>query len=238
MNYIHYIWNGTAWVEHYPVPAPHTHTIPDITGLNAALNSKQDILNIPQYSLPYRTTSGSGTPNTHIEVSLLAAGDTVVARYTDARVKVGTPTENDDAVTKLYADTLPGTWKQVKSRADTGALTAVSTNTAVITGGIDRYHVYKMEISNSSSYLTNPKIIEFTLAASSNSSGNNISFTEWDGTTEKITTIAPYYTSTSGGTMMIGTIRQVTRTVSGTTMTFTTSTPGTIYIGRVWRLQR
>lgn len=82
-------------------------TLSDQTDLQLALDGKATKLQIDTAYVPYRTMSGVGEPNTGILASAETTGVNTLVRRTETggRVKVGTPTEADDATTKTYVDT-------------------------------------------------------------------------------------------------------------------------------------
>lgn len=60
--------------------------ISKITTLQTTLDGKQPNLSIPQYAVPYRTTSGTGTPNTSLVVSTSNTVSTIVQRGSGGQI--------------------------------------------------------------------------------------------------------------------------------------------------------
>lgn len=76
------------------------------TYVDTGLATKATLLNVPQFSVPYRNTSGSGEPNTSLAVrDSSAVAYSLAARTATGALFAATPTDPAHAATKAYVDT-------------------------------------------------------------------------------------------------------------------------------------
>lgn len=72
--------------------------------MDAADATKATLLNISQYQVPIRTTTGVGEPNTGFLATENATANSIAFRTTNGVMSVGTPTATTHATTKAYVD--------------------------------------------------------------------------------------------------------------------------------------
>lgn len=79
---------------------------PISTLTQTALNAKATLLNVAQYQVPIRTTTGTGEPNTGFTVTENQQNNTIVYRNsTNGRFFIAEPVDPTNPTTKTYVDT-------------------------------------------------------------------------------------------------------------------------------------
>lgn len=76
------------------------------TQTNTLLSGKANVLNIPQNSVPYRSSAWTWVVDSSIDLTNTAVENTVPLRWTGWVLVVGTPTVTTHATNKLYVDWL------------------------------------------------------------------------------------------------------------------------------------
>lgn len=110
-----------------PTATTSTHAV-NKSQMDTALDGKATLINIPQFSVPYRTTAGNGEPNTSYTVSGGTTPGTLAARDGAGALSAAAATQVYHVVRKDQMDTADALKVSKAGDAMTGTLTVTRTS--------------------------------------------------------------------------------------------------------------